>query len=171
MVSFTSLQWFVKSVIKPVIVDIWLNIGILEKLTYHLLLFEISCCKLFVIHFIKFFGESFLLRYSGTNRPGTGFTTTNRRHSAFSHAVSTLPFKIFNLFSLLSLKEATLLKKYEPLYSLHCFPIFLTEIFESIMVECYDTQDLSNNFVYSYQLHDFIQSLICIIKCINFYDL
>lgn len=111
MVSFTSLQWFVKSVIKPVIVDIWLNIGILEKLTYHLLLFEISCCKLFVIHFIKFFGESFLLRYSGTNRPGTGFTTTNRRHSAFSHAVSTLPFKIFNLFSLLSLKEATLLKK------------------------------------------------------------
>lgn len=111
MVSFTSLQWFVKSVIKPVIIDIWLNIGILEKLTYHLLLFEISCCKLFVIHFIKFFGESFLLRYSGTNRPGTGFTTTNRRHSAFSHAVSTLPFKIFNLFSLLSLKEATLLKK------------------------------------------------------------
>lgn len=82
-----------------------------RKLTYHLLLFEISCCKLFVIHFIKFFGESFLLRYSGTNRSGTGFTTTNRRHSAFSHAVSTLPFKIFNLFSLLSLKEATLLKK------------------------------------------------------------
>lgn len=69
------------------------------------------------------------------------------------------------------LKKPHCWKKYEPLYSLHCFPIFLTEIFESIMVECYDTQDLSNNFVYSYQLHDFIQSLICIIKCINFYDL
>lgn len=47
MVSFTSLQWFVKSVIKPVIVDIWLNIGILENLhiIYYYLKYHVVNCS------------------------------------------------------------------------------------------------------------------------------
>lgn len=171
MVSFTSLQWFVKGVIKPVIVDIWINIGILENLhiIYHYLKYHVVNCSSSI-------SSNFLvsLSSSGTRErtdpvPVLPLRTDAIRLFLMLYLLFLLKSSTCFLFS--RLKKPHCWKKYEPLYSLHCFPIFLTEIFESIMVECYDTQDLSNNFVYSYQLHDFIQSLICIIKCINFYDL